>query len=753
MSKSRIRWCILFLILSPLLPAQDAPRYDANWILGGRNTPGVQFVFEKDSLHINSVDKDMVLYLTNTTMSNANGELQFYTNGCYLANANHQVMENGDSVSLGTFQRYWCDDGGSPLSQGVLALPDPGDSSKYYLFCHSPIEGTYVEPYLFFGDTLGGWKDNIPRGLSMASIDMKANNGLGKVIEKNTVILNDTLSKGYLHATLHANGRDWWIIIPEFTSNCYYKLLLTAQGITLHDKQCLGIPWNPLDLAGQGGFSPNGETYVRISSGNILSILRFDRCSGHLYDILDLPLPIDSIPLGGAGMAISPNSRYLYTSVPQYVFQYDLEATDIETSKMLIAEYDGFQNPNPTGFDMLQLAPDGKIYMVAGGSNYNYHVINQPDLRGVACDLVQHGITFPNVNSSTIPNHPNYRLGPLANPCSVEMMALEELAVVFPQCYEDETGEIEIDVSGGLPPYRYQWSDGDTISSNRQGLLGGTYTLTVTDAQGWSAIHIVEIKRPDDIMVVDTGLVELTCHWSDDAKLDLEVTGGTGRLTYEWEDGSTEDFLEGLPGGEYSVTITDSLNCKSEHLFEIIRPDSLLIDSTSSAPDRNFNGVGTATVYPAGGIPFNVFNEDYYEYLWSWPPVWPRQTRQTASSLYSGMYTVTVTDSRGCTVVDSVLVEDDPPVGISTVKEGYELFLFPNPVKEVLQINTVLLRPSPLTIELIDVNGRISFFEEHPSGTTHQINMDLPVFSSGVYWVRLSFEEAMFYRKIIVIGE
>jgi hypothetical protein len=86
-----------------------------------------------------------------------------------------------------------------------------------------------------------------------------------------------------------------------------------------------------------------------------------------------------------------------------------------------IAHWDSTYSPFPpyaTVFDIAQLAPNGKIYIGTGNTTLRMHVINNPDEPGLACNLVQHGITTPTYYWNSLPNHPNYFLGALAgSPC------------------------------------------------------------------------------------------------------------------------------------------------------------------------------------------------------------------------------------------------------------------------------------------------------------------------------------------------
>ncbi len=188
-------------------------------------------------------------------------------------------------------------------------------------------------------------------------------------------------------------------------------------------KQSLGTA---TDIVGESAFSPDGSTYVRITGDALISegkpnksrldIFTFDRCSGLLSG--NIPITINYI--GGdfpEGLAISPNSRYLYVSQSDSLIQYDLRSRDIASSRVAVAVYDGFRTTQNflSTFLAPRLAPDGKIYIAT--NTYTLHVITQPDSPGVACKVLQHSVTLPTYNR-TMPNYPFFRLGALkGSPC------------------------------------------------------------------------------------------------------------------------------------------------------------------------------------------------------------------------------------------------------------------------------------------------------------------------------------------------
>ncbi|HMQ59286.1 MAG TPA: T9SS type A sorting domain-containing protein [Flavilitoribacter sp.] len=407
---------LVLLHFCPALFGQN--KQDYNWIIGYDTSylvPGgdaIKMNFENETLHISMVETVEKFHMegSNSSMSDSLGNLLFYTNGCYIVNAEHKIMANGDTISPGILYDAWCDKGGNPLSQGAIAVP--GSDHLFYVFTLD-FEWAYLwDPYTT--PVSEQYLELAPLHLYYQVIDMTQAGGLGAVVAKNQVAVADTLARANIQACRHANGRDWWVIVPESHSNCYYLILITPEGVQPPLKRCEGRVWSDLDWQGQAVFSPDATRYIRFNAWNGLNIYNFDNCTGSLSNAISVDFPNDTSHVAGA--AVSPNSRFLYADMKYKVYQFDLWADDIPASQTLIAVWDGFFNPYATIFYKSALAPDGKIYISSTSSHRSLHVIHHPDLKGTACDLEQHGLALPAFNFNTIPNLPHYRNGPFA-PC------------------------------------------------------------------------------------------------------------------------------------------------------------------------------------------------------------------------------------------------------------------------------------------------------------------------------------------------
>jgi len=377
---------------------------------------GVDLDFQSGSMVITTMSRAIGYRRTSSSITDESGNLLFSTNGAFVANALGDTMVNGSGLNPGWYVDQYPE--GLAIPQGVLILPKPENPDIYYLF-HT---------------TLDVWATASAQHLYLSVIDMSQADGLGAVITKNQVLIADDLNSGKLSAVRHANGRDWWVFCHKLDTDIYYRLFVTPSGITVDGTQAIGAV-READ-AGQVCFSPDGSKFAYYwgdEPGDDLDILSFDRCTGLFSDPISVQI---SDYDGGGGVAFSPNGRFVYVSSIFDVYQFDTDATDIGASVVHIAHWDSTYSPFPpfaTLFDIAQLAPDGKINIGTGNSTDKLHVIHNPDQPGLACNIEQHGIDLPRYFSNSLPNHPNYHLGPvLGSVCDSLGMGMAEMHAPLP---------------------------------------------------------------------------------------------------------------------------------------------------------------------------------------------------------------------------------------------------------------------------------------------------------------------------------
>ena len=418
-------------------------RFDYQWLMGyptGSDTvdqfngvyyDGTQIDFKFSPPKITKFDIPFELDAT-ALICDSSGNLLFYTNGCLIANKNHEIMANGAEINkggLGYVQEcLGVYSAGYPNSyathQGVLILPWPGQLKKYALFhLHKPDPTSRV------------FNEN----LKYTIIDMEQDGGLGAVTEKNHQVFRDTFCD-MLTAVRHANGRDWWLVLPKYNAGYYYVFLFSPEGIGEPEIQKVGGGIKHSSWGVQAVFSPNGKRYANMSPAGGLQVYDFDRCSGKIKSLFqcdNLDFSTNFNESDACGVAFSSSSRFLYVVAGLNLYQFDMRSDDILLSKVLIGEYDGFGYLNntdislPTTFFQMMLAPDGKIYMSTADGSHYLHLIKQPDSLGMACNFKQREVDLPTFHSFGIPNFPHFRLYDLpGSPC-------DTLGINGPQPPED----------------------------------------------------------------------------------------------------------------------------------------------------------------------------------------------------------------------------------------------------------------------------------------------------------------------------
>ncbi len=203
----------------------------------------------------------------------------------------------------------------------------------------------------------------------------------------------------------------------------------------------------------------------------------------------------------------------------------------------------------------------------------------------------------------------------------------------------NSNGTASVIVGGGTPGYTYNWSPTGGVASNASGLPAGGYTVTVSDAKGCTSIGNVSVPNSSGPTASIASSIDVSCNGGNNGSATAAVVGGPAPYTYQWSpSGGSSVTASGLSAGSYTVTITDNTGCSSSASVIISEP-TVVIAQINSTVDASCNGVanGSATVTTSGGTPG-------YTYLWN-----NGNVTSTDAALAAGNYTVTVTDSRGCT--------------------------------------------------------------------------------------------------------
>ncbi|MFZ4543306.1 MAG: T9SS type A sorting domain-containing protein [Saprospiraceae bacterium] len=438
----------------------------------------------------------------NSAICSTSGQLEFSTNGCDVYNKKFQVMKNGDKINPGVYtEGLFCRNEFSVrIRNGSLILP----YQNRYLMLHTTYDVNIQDPNA---------RLYVPR-LSYSIVDMKKDTGYGEVIVKNKTIIQDTLSAGDIAACRHANGKDWWVIVPQWTwdttdstdNNKYYRLLVTQDTILGPWEQQIGMKPNKRRFNEQVCFSPDGTKYARLRSRDGLMLFEFDRLTG----LFSKPKVVTLKRTGyRGGVCFSSDSRYLYALMDSVIYQIDTSVPDPNQAKEVIAVFDGFTLDGLwlSTFDGAYLGPDCKIYIVPQSNNEYLTVINYPNRKGLASGVEQHGLKVPTKIDWSVPNYPHFRLGAIGEehtPCDSTISPYisavsspDEVPVsvaIYPNPAQDhvnldifgyvnrfEKGNFELfDLSGRIVAQFPIYQGHDQYDFDISGILNGVYIWRLT---------------------------------------------------------------------------------------------------------------------------------------------------------------------------------------------------------------------------------------------------------------------------------
>ena len=213
------------------------------------------------------------------------------------------------------------------------------------------------------------------------------------------------------------------------------------------------------------------------------------------------------------------------------------------------------------------------------------------------------------------------------------------LAVVYTTCGLDN-GSVTSSISGGTVPYNFTWSNGET-TQNISNLAAGTYTVSVTDANSCVTVETQNVGGSTAPNAALTMTPEIC--GNANGTITTAVSAGTLPYTFAWYSGSTDQNLDSLTAGLYALTITDSVGCTASA--------SISVDFVNG-PQLSISATNSTCELPNGLVGMNITGgSSSYVILWN-----NGATTQNLSNIYAGTYNVTVTDSLGCQVIDSVLI-------------------------------------------------------------------------------------------------
>ncbi|HEU4472315.1 MAG TPA: gliding motility-associated C-terminal domain-containing protein [Flavisolibacter sp.] len=477
--------------------------------VNGQGQDNTWYFGNKAGLHFTAggpvplLDGNLISDEGSASISDAAGNLLFYSEGTRVWNRNHAIMPNGAGLL-----------GNPSTSQSALIVQVPGSSTRYYLFT---LEDQTTTGRLFY-----------------SIIDMSLAGGMGDV---DPAFKNIQLADAQTEMLAAANSTNCgiWVISHRRNSDIFEARLVNASGLSA-----------PV-LSSAGGILNNGPGVLKVSRDNLrlamasslgrfCQLVDFNPATGQVSGGFSLPSTTGFLPYG---VSFSPNDKRLYSTEGNLsniftIYQYDLSlptAADIAASKTVVSAV-GIQT-SAWGLCDMALGPDGRIYATRLGMNC-LAVINNPNAPAASCDFVENGICLGGrISNVGLPNEVRSlnKVLDLALGNDTALCAGSSLLLTAPSA------------AGGV-----LWSTGET-----------TPAITVlTDGKYWVRIWDNECVISDTIEVSfsgtkpslgnDTALCEGSSFL---LKTDKPFT------SYTWQDNSTQADLTVTAPGLYWVEVVN----------------------------------------------------------------------------------------------------------------------------------------------------------------------------------------------------
>ncbi|MGB3590537.1 MAG: T9SS type B sorting domain-containing protein [Nonlabens sp.] len=613
------RFVIIFIFFSTVTVGQN----QANWWFFGENA-GINF----DAGIAVPTDVGALSTIEGcSSISDACGQLLFYSDGSQVWNRNHQVMPNGAGLL------------GDPSStQSSIIVPLPDSSTLYYLF---------TAPVAFpIND----------RGVNYSIIDITMDGGLGDVVatNKNVNILGNAAEK--LSVAVADNNRDIWIIVYGESNlgsrifDQFYAFKLTSTGLDLSQTVTSLSPSTRIERDGRGYMkvSPDGTKLAMMTQGintlnNPLEVGRgafvfdFNNATGAVTNPIRLTYR-DLYHAYGTEFSIDSNLLYVdLNEVPngtspaeRLLVQYDLRNSDFQNNPVTIFEGDFSDPSDDTYRGALQLASNNKIYYTRDETRW-LSVIDNPDGVGAAANFIYDGVEVApgTLVQEGLPPFFNAFFNPAFN--FVEGCAMNPSLFI-------------IDPIGFCPDSSVVWDFGDPASgSNNTSTLPdpehnydtpGLYTVTAaitTPLDTYLSTENIRIVAQPSIQ----NLSDLFACDSDGngvESIDFTSTltsalGAQSLSTYNIQvfDNAldAENLNNPLPnqidtgGGEFFVTISavQSLGCKVTAAFDVFVNDEPDLETVADIIqcDINNDGVEVFDLTSAGNEALGLLDPAAFE--------------------------------------------------------------------------------------------------------------------------------------------
>lgn len=580
---------VLLLLTSITLYSQN---FANNWHIND-----FDLEFKNDTVEVN-LGNSINLNASVGIISDKDGNMLFYSDGHSVWNKNHELMPNGNDLNI-------------PFGKRSVIIRKPDSESLFYIFT--------IEP----------WNGQESAGLYYSVVDLEQNNGLGDVTIKGVKLLNNTCNK--ITAVYHENSKDVWLITHVAQTNNYYSYLISASGIS--DSPTVSAAGKSITSSfnGQLKASPDGKkiacSYDEWSeTSEDVDLFDFDASTGQLSNVMSFSLPVSY--RGADGLEFSSDATKMFviqsgSSGESGLFQYDITSgsfNEINASRVRVS------TELYNSYTLMQLAPNGKIYICkggGGGGTEHLGVVENPNEYGNACIVHENGL-FLNGGSSFVGETPYF----IQNYFFKTSFNYDNTCQASPVSF-NITNEYKLD--------SVRWYFGEGSSSAQINPVftynsAGKYTVRLLAYYPGSCDTITKQITINPYTAFDLGENKTVCYGE-------KISVNNDFESYLWNDGDTVNYNFIEQEGWYKTTVTNSFGCKSS---DSIYMSVVELPSITALPDTIVLGDQDSVKLDAG---------EFHAYKWN--------TGDSSQFIYAkneGWYSVQVENESGCYSSRSVLV-------------------------------------------------------------------------------------------------
>jgi gliding motility-associated-like protein len=559
------------------------------------------------------------------TISDSAGNLLFYSNSQSVWNKKHQVMPNGNLYGWG---------GGVYHYQGPVIMPQPGNDSLYYMFHVHPLpmeNGDYPTEFHF----------NI--------INKNADNGNGDLIVKEKKLYFGTTEA--TAAVLNANNKDYWIVSHKKNSDSFVVYKLTAAGLDMTPTyykigDYVAGGWRDRQLVIK--FSPDRKKMVLTRNIRKSDPNNYIRDGG--FDLFDFDATTGAIsnPIIirdgfvsniSTGAEFSPDSKVLYVSTMDHLFQFDVSVhdfTQINVSRIMIS------SPG-NSFGHILLASNGKIYVSKFLSNDYLGIIEKPNVLGATCNFKPDGVYFPGLNWNW-----GLYLGWGLNNCIQPY--LRHNRYLFSDLLADKTcfGDSSYFRIKDLIADSVKWDFADPVSG-KMNYSDNTEPSHFFASTGNYRVRCIifnpcAIDTLEKDVLIHTPALYLGADTVICSNVPVTLRSNITGAQHLWKTGSMADSLTVMKPGQYWVEVTKA-GCKVSDTIVILFKSPPLVNL----------GIDT-TICTGASLKLTAADPSIDSYLWSAGS----NTTPSINVQNAGEYFVQVQGKNGCLNYDTIKISVTP---------------------------------------------------------------------------------------------